>query len=109
MEETRKSPRQMIGEVVSDKMNKTIVVSVETHKRHPKYGKRVKYGKKYYAHDENGVAKEGDLVLIAATRPLSALKRWRLVKVLTKADISVKEALAEEQAVDEEIAHEVNE
>lgn len=73
--------RTIQGVVVSDKNDKTIVVLVETYKRHPKYGKRVKYGKKYYAHDENNQAHNGDTVTIMETRPLSALKRFRLVSV----------------------------
>ena len=62
----------------------------ETHKRHAKYGKRVKYAKKYYAHDENNEAKVGDTVTIMETRPLSALKRFRLVSVDKKAEIIEK-------------------
>lgn len=73
------------GTVVSDKMDKTITVEVATSKRHPLYGKRVKYSKKYKAHDETNVAKNGDLVEIMETRPLSATKRFRLVKVVEEA------------------------
>ena len=87
--------RSISGVVVSDKNDKTIVVLVETHKRHSKYGKRVKYGKKYYAHDENNEAKNGDTVTIMETRKLSATKRWRLVSIDKKAELSVKEAEAE--------------
>jgi small subunit ribosomal protein S17 len=83
------------GVVVSDKNAKTIVVLVETHKKHSKYGKRVKYGKKYYAHDEENQAKVGDTVTIMACRKLSASKRWRLVSIDKKAVLSVKEAEAE--------------
>ena len=75
------------GRVVSDKMDKTITVLVETYKTHPLYGKRVKYSKKYKAHDENGQAKTGDIVKIMETRPLSATKRFRLVEVVQKAVI----------------------
>ena len=78
--------RSIQGVVVSDKMDKTIAVLVETHKKHAKYGKRVKYIKKYKAHDEENVAKVGDLVAIEETRPLSATKRFRLVKVVAKAE-----------------------
>lgn len=78
------------GVVVSNKNAKTIVVLVETHKKHSKYGKRVKYGKKYYAHDENNVANVGDLVTIMACRKLSATKRWRLVSVDQKAVEEIK-------------------
>ncbi len=73
------------GTVVSDKMDKTITVMVSTSKRHPLYEKRVKYSKKFKAHDDENVAKMGDLVEIMETRPLSATKRFRLVKVLQKA------------------------
>ena len=73
------------GTVVSDKMDKTITVIVETKKTHPLYGKRVKYSKKFKAHDENNEARMGDKVEIMETRPLSATKRFRLVKILEKA------------------------
>ncbi len=75
------------GTVVSDKMDKTITVLVETKKRHPLYGKRVKYSKKFKAHDELNTAKVGDKVLIMETRPLSATKRFRLVKIVEEAII----------------------
>ncbi|EOR22025.1 30S ribosomal protein S17 [Cytobacillus oceanisediminis] len=75
------------GRVVSDKMDKTISVVVETYKKHPLYGKRVKYSKKYKAHDEQNTAKIGDIVRIMETRPLSATKRFRLVEVVEKAVI----------------------
>ena len=73
------------GTVVSDKMDKTITVVVETKKTHPLYGKRVKYSKKFKAHDENNEAKIGDKVVIMETRPLSATKRLRLVEIVEKA------------------------
>ena len=73
------------GRVVSDKMDKTITVQVDTRKTHPKYGKRVKYSKKYKAHDELNSAKEGDIVRIMETRPLSATKRFRLLEIVEKA------------------------
>lgn len=75
------------GRVVSDKMDKTITVLVETYKKHTLYGKRVKYSKKYKAHDENNTAKTGDVVRIMETRPLSATKRFRLVEVVEEAVI----------------------
>ncbi|MFB3165362.1 30S ribosomal protein S17 [Neobacillus sp. 179-J 1A1 HS] len=75
------------GRVVSDKMDKTITVLVETYKKHPLYGKRVKYSKKFKAHDEQNEAKIGDIVRIMETRPLSATKRFRLVEVTEKAVI----------------------
>ena len=73
------------GTVVSDKMDKTITVVVETKKTHPLYGKRVKYSKKFKAHDENNEAKIRDKVVIMETRPLSATKRFRLVEIVEKA------------------------
>ena len=93
MERNRRTSLQ--GVVVSNKMDKTIVVEVETHKRHAKYQKRVKYSNKYYAHDEKNEAKVGDTVTIMACRPLSALKRFRLVSVDKKALVSIKVAEAE--------------
>ena len=90
--------RTVQGVVVSDKNAKTIVVLVETHKRHAKYGKRVKYGKKYYAHDEKQEAHVGDTVTIMECRKLSSLKRFRLVSVDKKAVMTVKEAEAELKA-----------
>ena len=80
--------RVLTGTVVSDKMDKTITVLVETYKNHPLYRKRVKSSKKYKAHDENGVASMGDTVKIMETRPLSATKYFRLVEVVQKASIS---------------------
>ena len=75
------------GVVVSDKMDKTIVVEVSTTKTHPTYGKRVKYSKKYKAHDENNQAKMGDVVRIMETRPLSATKNFRLLEVVEESVI----------------------
>jgi small subunit ribosomal protein S17 len=72
------------GEVISSGMNKTIVVRSVTRVPHPKFGKIVKQMKKFYAHDEQNQAKTGDTVRIMETRPLSKLKRWRLVEVLQK-------------------------
>ena len=83
----RNNRKELIGKVVSDKMDKTIVVLVETYKKHPLYGKRVKYSKKFKAHDENNLAKIGDKVSIMETRPLSKDKRYRLVKVVEEAVI----------------------
>lgn len=103
MERNRRTSLQ--GVVVSTRMNKTIVVEVETHKKHPKYSKRVKYSNKYYAHDENNVANVGDVVTIMGCRPLSATKRFRLVSVDKKAVASIKEAEKElvlEEAKEEE-------
>lgn len=85
MEEKRK--RELIGKVVSDKNDKTITVLVETYKTDPIYKKRVKYSKKYVAHDEKNEAKTGDKVRIVETRPLSKMKRYRLVEIIEKAII----------------------
>jgi len=79
--------QELIGKVVSANANKTITVLVETQKKHPLYGKRVKYSKKYAAHDENNIAKAGDTVKIRGTRPLSKTKRYELVEVLIEAVI----------------------
>jgi small subunit ribosomal protein S17 len=73
----------LIGKVTSAKMEKTIVVEVQRLVQHPKYRRVVRISKKFYAHDENRVAKAGDTVRIVASRPLSKLKRWRLKEVLT--------------------------
>lgn len=75
------------GRVVSDKMDKTITVVVETKRNHPVYGKRINYSKKYKAHDENNTAKIGDIVRIAETRPLSKDKHFRLVEIVEEAVI----------------------
>ncbi|WP_240377805.1 30S ribosomal protein S17 [Bacillus piscicola] len=75
------------GRVVSDKMDKTITVVVETYKKDTLYGKRVKYSKKFKAHDEENKAKKGDIVKIMETRPLSKDKRFRLVEIIEEAVI----------------------
>ncbi|UHA71712.1 30S ribosomal protein S17 [Paenibacillus sp. 481] len=85
MSEQRNARKVQVGKVVSDKMDKTIVVAVETYKKHDLYHKRIKYTKKFKAHDENNEAKIGDTVKIMETRPLSKDKRWRLVEVVEKA------------------------
>ena len=74
-----------IGYVVSDKMQKTIVVELEDRVKHPLYGKIIRTTTKVKAHDENGIAGVGDRVSLMETRPLSATKRWRLVEILEKA------------------------
>ena len=73
--------KERVGVVTSNKMDKTIVVTVDRLARHKRYKKVIKISKKYYAHDENNEAKVGDEVRIAETRPTSKLKRWRLVEV----------------------------
>jgi small subunit ribosomal protein S17 len=84
-ETERGSRKTAIGYVVSDKMEKTIVVELESRKSHPLYGKIIRTTSKVKAHDENGDAGVGDRVSLMETRPLSATKRWRLVEVLEKA------------------------
>ena len=78
------SQRLVIGRVVSNKMNKTIVVQVERKVKHPLYGKFVKRFTKMYAHDEDNICSIGDLVVIKQCRPLSKTKRWSMVEVLRK-------------------------
>ena len=75
---------ELVGKVTSAKMEKTIVVEVQRLVQHPKYRRVVRISKKFYAHDEKRVAKQGDTVCIVSTRPLSRLKRWRLKEVLTQ-------------------------
>ncbi|MEG1483075.1 30S ribosomal protein S17 [Clostridium sp.] len=77
--------KKKLGRVVSDKMEKTVVVAVETKVRHPLYGKIMKRTTKFKAHDENNEANINDRVLIMETRPLSKDKRWRLVEIVEKA------------------------
>jgi small subunit ribosomal protein S17 len=84
-DEVRGRRKTREGYVVSDKMDKTVVVEVEDRVRHPKYGKTIRRTNKLKAHDEAQTAGVGDRVLIMETRPLSATKRWRLVSVLEKA------------------------
>jgi small subunit ribosomal protein S17 len=84
-EEQRGRRKTRVGTIVSDKMNKTVVVAVERRYAHPLYGKQVTRTKKYHAHDENNDFHTGDVVRIVETRPLSKLKRWRVVEVLERA------------------------
>jgi len=79
---TRRRRKTRTGEVISDRMNKTIVVRTVTRVPHARFGKIVKQMKKFYVHDEENKAKTGDTVRIMETRPLSKLKRWRLVEVV---------------------------
>ena len=85
MAEQKNQRKVRTGVVVSDKMDKTITVAVERLMRHPLYGKTIKRTKKFKAHDENNECKVGDIVTIMETRPLSRDKRWRLVKIVRKA------------------------
>jgi small subunit ribosomal protein S17 len=84
-QEERNRRKTRVGIVVSDKMQKTVVVAIERRYAHPLYGKQVTRTKKYHAHDENDDAHPGDIVRIMETRPLSKLKRWRVVEVVERA------------------------
>jgi small subunit ribosomal protein S17 len=84
-EETRGYRKVREGYVVSDKMDKTVVVAVEDRVKHPKYGKVLRRTKKYKAHDEKNACGVGDRVLLMETRPISATKRWRVAEILEKA------------------------
>ena len=84
-EKPRGQRKTRIGYVVSDKMQKTIVVEIENRTKHPRYDKIIRTSKRVKAHDENGTAGVGDRVSLMETRPLSATKRWRLVEVLERA------------------------
>ncbi len=96
-----------VGRVVSDKMDKTIVVSVERLTRHPLYKRVMKASNKFAAHDEGNEAKIGDTVLIEESRPLSATKRWRLVSVLSRAgeERAAETMIVDEAETDEAIHH----
>jgi small subunit ribosomal protein S17 len=84
--ENQHNRKVRVGTVSSDRMNKTITVSVETVKQHPLYKKTIKTSKKYKAHDEDNAAKTGDVVKIMETRPLSKDKRWQLVEIIHRAE-----------------------
>ena len=98
-EATEKESRrnEKVGEVVSTKMQKTIVVEVEMRKAHPKYRRVMKTNKKFYAHDEQNTARVGDMVRIRETRPLSKLKRWNLEEIVRRSALAqaAEEATAE--------------
>lgn len=81
----RNSRKEVIGKVVSNKPDKTIIVSVERRVKHPIYKKTIRKTTRFMAHDENNECSEGDTVLLMETRPLSKNKRWRLVKIVEKA------------------------
>ncbi|ABY35587.1 MULTISPECIES: 30S ribosomal protein S17 [Chloroflexus] len=84
VEQKRKTTK--VGRVVSDKMNKTVVVAVDYLKPHPLYRKIIRRTKKFHAHDEENVCKVGDTVRIEETRPLSRTKRWRVVEILKRGE-----------------------
>ena len=85
MTEERALRKTRVGMVVSDKMNKTVVIAIEDNVKHPVYGKIIKHTLKVHAHDENNECGIGDKVKIMETRPLSKTKRWRVVEVIEKA------------------------
>lgn len=85
MSEERKLRKSRVGYVVSDKMDKTVVISIKDNVKHPIYGKIVKRTLKVHAHDENNECGVGDKVSIMETRPLSKTKRWRVVSIIEKA------------------------
>ncbi|MFH1047568.1 MAG: 30S ribosomal protein S17 [Patescibacteria group bacterium] len=88
MEDNKKvQHRNLKGTVVSDKMNKTVVVRVDSMKSHPKYGKRYSQSSKFHVHDEKGESHVGDVVRFEECRPLSKTKCWRLVEILEKASV----------------------
>jgi small subunit ribosomal protein S17 len=89
--------KEVIGNVVSNRMNKTIVVQVVRRKSHPLYSRVISKAKKFYAHDERNEAHVGDVVLLEETRPLSKLKRWRLKQIVRKTALVPEVAGAEEQ------------
>src|SRR3954466_6213416 len=96
--------KEKVGRVVSDKMDKTIVVSVERLSRHPLYKRVIRLTTKFKAHDERNEARIGDTVRIVESRPLSATKRWRMVEIIARGDESAGEAVVgEEQATSDAI------
>lgn len=99
----RQNRKVFVGRVVSDKMNKTVIVAVESYRRHPLYKKLVRKTKKYAAHDEENRCRVGDVVKIVETRPLSRTKRWRVVEILGHEEVA---GPAEEAAPTEEVAPE---
>jgi small subunit ribosomal protein S17 len=83
-----KNRKVRFGKVVSDKMKKTVIVAVDTPRRHPLYKKTIRRIVKYYAHDEENNSKIGDVVKMEETRPISKLKRWRVVEIVTKGEVA---------------------
>ena len=97
--------KEKVGRVVSDKMDKTIVVSVERLSRHPLYKRVVRLSTKFKAHDERNEARIGDTVRIVESRPLSATKRWRMVEIVARAGEGAGEAIVSEEAATTEAIH----
>ena len=87
-EEQRNQRKERVGIVISDAMDKTVVVEAERRVTHAVYGKILRRHKKFYVHDEKNEAKKGDKVVIAETRPLSRTKRWRLVEITVRAGVN---------------------
>ena len=98
---TRKDSRRktLLGEGVSTRMQKTIIIEVQRKKRHPLYNRIVARSRRFYAHDEQGEAHQGDIVRVEETRPLSKLKRWRLIEIVRRAAIVPAHETGGEQAV----------
>jgi len=92
--EKRTRRNEKVGQVVSTKMQKTIVVEIEMRKAHPKYKRVMKTNKKFYAHDEQNSARVGDMVRIRETRPLSKLKRWQLEEIVRRSALAQVEDTA---------------
>jgi small subunit ribosomal protein S17 len=97
--------KQKVGRVVSDKMDKTIVVSVERLSRHPLYKRVIRLTTKFKAHDENNEARIGDTVRIVESRPLSATKRWRMVEIVARAGEGAGEPVVSEEEATSEAIH----
>lgn len=97
--------KRQVGRVVSDKMDKTIVVSVERLSRHPLYKRVIRLSTKFKAHDERNEARMGDTVRIEESRPLSATKRWRLVEVVQRAGEGASDVIAAEEPATSEAIH----
>jgi small subunit ribosomal protein S17 len=93
-EEKQARRNEKVGQVVSTKMQKTIVVEIEMRKAHPKYKRVMKTNKKFYAHDEQNSARVGDVVRIRETRPLSKLKRWQLEEIVRRSALAQAEEAA---------------
>ena len=101
----RTQRRTKVGRVVSDRMDKTIVVSVERLSRHPVYKRVIRLTTKFKAHDERNEATVGDTVRIEESRPLSATKRWRLIEIVQRADAGAGEPIVAEEAATSEAIH----
>src|SRR5579862_9506133 len=94
---------EKVGQVVSTKMQKTIVVEVEMRKAHPKYKRTIRSTRKFYAHDEQNSARVGDVVRIRETRPLSKLKRWNLEEIIRRSTLSQLEDTATVEQIEEAV------